>query len=79
MLLNRGKTRSRAVVDAPPPGAVIQGASNWEGLRDDVEAAPDDLENIGFVEAWKPIPPAYGIIRGSVRIADTDIRSVVNW
>jgi hypothetical protein len=78
MLLDRGKTRKRAVVDAPPPGAVIQGASNWEGLQDDVEARPDDLENIGFVEALKPIPPAYGMVRGSVRIADSDIRSVIN-
>ena len=59
--------------DAPPVGAIIQGASNWEGA-DAVSHAHFDLEEIGVPEALKPVPPAYGMYRGSVRIADTDIR-----
>jgi hypothetical protein len=57
--------------DAPPVGAIIQGASNWEGSPE--SPGRFDLEEIGVVEALKPVPPAYGVYRGSVRIADTDI------
>jgi hypothetical protein len=32
------------------------------------------LERIGGEEALKPVPPAYGMYRGSVRIGDHDIR-----
>ena len=31
------------------------------------------LESIGRREALKPVPPAYGMYRGSIRIADGDI------
>ena len=70
----RRKMMAESTQDAPPAGAIIHGASNWEGAE--VESpAHFDLEEIGVVEALKPVPPAYGIYRGSVRIADTDIRS----
>ena len=59
--------------DAPRVGAIIQGASNWED-PDIPSRGRLDLEEIGAVEALKPVPPAYGMYRGSVRIADTDIR-----
>lgn len=62
--------------EGPPPGAVIQGALNWDGLSD-VPQGRFDLESIGVVEALKPTPPAYGIYRGSVRIMDNDIRCVI--
>jgi hypothetical protein len=68
----RRKVAGESVEDAPPVGTVIHGASNWEGA-DDVSPAHFDLEEIGVVEALKPVPPAYGMYRGSVRIADTDI------
>lgn len=69
----RRKMMAGSIQDAPPAGAIIQGASNWEGA-DNMSPARFDLEEIGAVEALKPVPPAYGIYRGSVRIADTDIR-----
>jgi hypothetical protein len=62
--------------DAPPPGTVIHGAQNWEDEheREAARAAEGlDLEEIGVEEALKPVPPAYGVYRGSVRIADSDI------
>jgi hypothetical protein len=63
--------------NAPPPGAVIHGASNWENIPGEHSLpAGFDLESIGVTEALKPIPPAYGIYRGSVRIADSDLRCV---
>lgn len=62
----------RSPQDAPPVGAIIQGASNWETSPE--SPGRFDLEEIGTVEALKPVPPAYGIYRGSVRIADADIR-----
>jgi hypothetical protein len=69
----RRKRMAESTQDAPPVGAIIQGASNWEDA-DAVSHAHFDLEEIGVVEALKPVPPAYGMYRGSVRIADTDIR-----
>ena len=59
--------------EGPPAGAIIHGASNWDGLPDDQHGG-FNLEDIGTAEALKPIPPAYGHYRESVRIADSDIR-----
>lgn len=64
----------KSVIDGPAPGTIIQGAPNWEGLPDAAADGPFDLEMIGVTDALKPIPPAYGVYRGSVKIADTDIR-----
>jgi hypothetical protein len=67
----------RTNTDAPPPGTIIHGAQNWEDEheREAARAAGElDLEQIGVEEALKPVPPAYGVYRGSVRIADSDIR-----
>jgi hypothetical protein len=88
-LLNRTvqhvKRRRRSVrvsvQEGPEPGAVIHGAPNWEVIEEMEEVEddlppPDDLEVLGCAEALKPIPPAYGVYRGSVRIADNDIRFV---
>ena len=60
--------------EGPPAGAIIHGALNWDGLPDDQHPGGFNLEEIGTTEALKPIPPAYGHYRGSVRIADSDIR-----
>jgi hypothetical protein len=70
----RKRLKRSSVVDAPPAGAIIQGAQNWEGASGDLEAGQFDLEVIGTEEALKPIPPAYGMYRGSVRIGDNDLR-----
>jgi len=73
----RKKKKVKSVVDGPPLGSIVQGAPNWNGLPNDPEEEEQedyDLENIGLKEALKPIPPAYGMYRGSIRIADTDIR-----
>jgi len=69
----RRRKSLKSVIDGVPPGSIIHGASNWESIpgHDEVRF---DLESIGVTEALKPIPPAYGIYRGSVRITDTDIR-----
>lgn len=78
-LLKHAK-RTRQVIKAtpmqegPPAGAIIHGASNWDGLPEDQNPGGFDLEEIGTAEAVKPIPPAYGHYRGSVRIKDSDIR-----
>jgi hypothetical protein len=52
----------------------VQGAPNWNGLPNEPDQDDFDLEIIGLKEALKPIPPAYGIFKGSIRIADSDIR-----
>jgi len=59
--------RNMTIVDAPPPGSIIQGARNWEWERDPGAPSSD-------LEAVVAVPPAYGIYRGSVRIDDNDIR-----
>jgi hypothetical protein len=61
------------ILDAPPVGAIIHGARNWEG-ETETSTTGFDLEEIGTGEALKPVPPAYGVYRGSVRIADSDIK-----
>ena len=66
------KKMHRFSQDSPPVGAIIQGASNWEGSPESPRRF--ELEEIGVTEALKPVPPAYGQYRGSVRIADADIR-----
>jgi len=70
----------RAPTEGPAPGTIIQGAPNWEdediGERAGREDTGFDLERIGGEEALKPVPPAYGMYRGSVRIGDHDIRFV---
>ena len=74
------ETSSQQALDGPPAGAIIQGAPNWAGLDDEAdeeEAGGFDLESVGVEEALKPVPPAYGMYRGSVRIRDHDIRYVV--
>jgi hypothetical protein len=94
-LLKHARNRNRKVrvpartnTDAPPPGTIIHGAQNWEDEheREAARAAGGlDLEELGAEEALKPVPPAYGVYRGSVRIADSDIRylipfpSFANW
>jgi hypothetical protein len=70
----RKRLKRASVEDAPPAGAIIHGAPNWEDQSDDLEAGQFNLEVIGTVEALKPVPPAYGMYRGSVRIGDNDIR-----
>ena len=60
--------------EGPPAGAIVHGASNWDGLPDGQHDEGFNLEEIGITEALKPVPPAYGHYRGSVRIADSDIR-----
>ena len=63
------------MADGPPAGAIIQGARNWSDVLDDTDTEMQfDLEEVGVKEALKPTPPAYGVYRGSVRIADSDIR-----
>ena len=62
--------------EGPPLGAIVQGAQNWDGLTEDASSRTFDLEEIGTEEALKPVPPAYGMYRGSIRIADSDIRCV---
>ena len=77
LLRHARRTRQQMVEtgeDAPPIGAIVHGASNWEGASDDGSRERFDIERIGVVEALKPVPPAYGQYRGSVRIADADIR-----
>lgn len=70
----RKTIKATPMQEGPPAGAIIHGAPNWDGLPDDQSPGEFDLEEIGTVEALKPIPPAYGHYRGSVRIADSDIR-----
>jgi hypothetical protein len=81
--VNRRRRSARtSVQEGPEPGAIIHGAPNWEGIEEEMEQVqddlppPDDLEVLGCAEALKPIPPAYGVYRGSVRIADNDLRFV---
>jgi len=80
-LLQHAKRTPRLPVsapsDAPPVGSIIHGARNWEGELEGDSDRPTsgfDIEAIGAAEALKPVPPAYGVYRGSVRIADSDIR-----
>ena len=60
------------VEEGPPPGSVIQGASNWDGLPEE-SSSEFNLETIGVPEALRPVPPAYGVYRGSIRVTDRDI------
>jgi hypothetical protein len=88
MKILKSSTRLQSAQDGPPAGAIIHGAPNWAGLdgteHDDTAAAAAqeegefDLERLGAEEALKPVPPAYGMYRGSVRIGDQDIR-YVTW
>ena len=64
----------KSIVNGPVPGTIIHGAPNWEGQQYTEEQF--DIESIGVEDTLKPIPPAYGMYRGSVRIADSDIRYV---
>ena len=59
--------RNTAILDAPPPGSIIQGARNWA-------CEPDPVGPSSDLEAAAAVPPAYGIYGGSVRIDDNDIR-----
>jgi len=74
--LNRQKAAEalEAREEGPPIGAVVEGAPNWDSLTEDPSNNAFDLEQIGVQESLEPVPPAYGVYRGSIRIADSDIR-----
>jgi hypothetical protein len=71
---NLQSRRRRSIEDAPQFGAIVQGAQNWSGGQDQISVSPGNPGGLRMVEAVTPMPPAYGIYRGTVRIGDSDIR-----